>query len=581
MRVLGLVTARGGSKGLPRKNLAPIAGRPLVAWAHRALEQLGERRPGLVLRLSTDDPAIAEAWPERDRPVALRPADLARDGSTSLEVVEYELERMREAGEPCDAVLLLQPTSPLLTVDDLDAMWARFGGGVESVIAVGPWDHPSRWAMSMDGGGRLRPMMNWSDAPRQGEGGALRPVGAYLCTTGFLRAHRAFIVPGESVGVVVPRERAVDIDTAADLELARVLLRSSRAEARIELGDRAIGAGEAVFVIAEAGVNHNGDAGLARRLIEAAAEAGADAVKFQTFDPALLVTRKAAMAAYQRANLGVERNQMDMLSDLRLDDRELPGLKAHAEARGLVFLSSPFDLGSARLLRDLGVPALKVGSGELTNLPFLAGLAGLGLPLLLSTGMATLDECEDAAAVIRGHGAPPVAWLHCVSAYPAPESSTNLRAMDSLRAALGGPVGLSDHTPGVAVAVAAVARGARVIEKHLTLDRTLPGPDHAASLETPAFASLVEQIRLVESAMGNGVKAPAPCELDTITAARRSLVATRDLSAGHELTPGDLTAKRPATGLPPAMLGRVVGRRLARAVEADQTLVSDDLFGGT
>lgn len=580
MRVLGLVTARGGSKGLPGKNLARIAGRPLVAWAHRALDQLRERRPGIVLRLSTDDPAIARAWPEHDRPDALRPPSLARDDSTSLEVVEYELDRMREAGEPFDAVLLLQPTSPLLTVDDLDAMWARFEGGCASVVAVGPWDHPPRWAMTMDAGGRLRPMMDWSDGPRQGEGGALRPVGAYLCSTGFLSARRAFIVPGESEGVVVPRERAVDIDTGADLELARILLGASRAETRIELGDRAIGAGERVFVIAEAGVNHNSDAGLARRLIDAAAGAGADAVKFQTFDPALLVTRSARMASYQRANLGVDRGQAEMLAGLRLDERELPGLKAHAEAAGLVFLSSPFDLGSARLLRDLGVPALKIGSGELTNHPFLAGLAGLGLPLLLSTGMATLDECEDAAAVVRGNGNPPVAWLHCVSAYPAPESSTNLLAMDSLRAALGGPVGLSDHTPGVAVAVAAVARGARVIEKHLTLDRTLPGPDHAASLETPAFASMVEQIRLVESAMGDGIKAPAPCEFDTIRAARRSLVATRDLPAGHVLTPGDLTTKRPATGLPPVMLGRVVGRRLVRAVEADQTLARDDLAWG-
>jgi N-acetylneuraminate synthase/N,N'-diacetyllegionaminate synthase len=577
MRVLGLVTARGGSKGLPGKNLARIAGRPLVAWAHRALDQLRERRPGLVLRLSTDDPAIAGAWPAQDRPDALRPAALARDDSTSLEVVDYELGRMREAGEACDAVLLLQPTTPLLTVDDLDAMWARFEGGCASVVAVGPWDHPPRWAVTMDGGGRLGPLAEWSDAPRQGEGGALRPVGAYLCSTGFLSERRAFIVPGESVGVVVPRERAVDIDTGADLGLARVLLASSRAEARIELGDRAIGAGEAVLVIAEAGVNHNGDPALARQLVDAAAEAGADAVKFQTFDPALLVKHSARMAAYQRDNLGIERGQLDMLSDLRLDDRELPGLKAYAEARGLVFLSSPFDLGSARLLRDLGVPALKIGSGELTNHPFLAGLAGLGLPLLLSTGMSTLDECEDAAAVVRGNGNPPVAWLHCVSAYPAPESSTNLRAMDSLRAALGGPVGLSDHSLGVAVAVAGAARGARVIEKHLTLDRTLPGPDHAASLEPGEFASMVGQIRLVESALGDGIKAPAPCELDTIRAARRSLVTTRDLPAGHVLTLGDLTTKRPATGLAPAMLRRVVGRRLARAVEADQTLAHDDL----
>jgi N,N'-diacetyllegionaminate synthase len=234
-------------------------------------------------------------------------------------------------------------------------------------------------------------------------------------------------------------------------------------------------------------------------------------------------------------------------------------LKAHAEDRGLVFLSSPFDIASARLLADLGVCALKLGSGELTNHPFLADLATLGLPA------AALDRHGDARRVrgrrvdhLRAHGGGTLRtlWFHCVSAYPAPASATNLRAMDSLRSALCAPVGMSDHSMGDAVAIAAAARGAAAIEKHLTLSRAMEGPDHAASLEPEQFAEMVRKIRLVESALGDGVKSPAACEIDTIRAARRSLVAAADLPAGHTIRAHDLVAKRPGDGICPTRVSR-------------------------
>lgn len=575
MRVLGLVTARGGSKGFPGKNIAPLAGRPLVAWSHRALDRLRTTRPELELRLSTDDPEIASAWPERDRPDRLRPADLAGDKTTSLAVVEYELGRMAEAGRPCDAVLLVQPTSPLLTTEDLDAMWRAFVGGEASVIAATELEHPVRWSFEIDPSGRVEPIAGWSTGSRQSERAALRPVGAYLCSVEFLCKNRAFTVPGKTRAVVVPRERAVDIDTQADLEIAASMLRMSQPDSRIHLGHTFIGDGEPVFVIAEIGVNHNGDPTLARQLIDAAVEAGTDAVKFQTFKAESLTTRAASMAAYQKQNLGTDGSQAEMLRRLELANESLVTLKAHAEAAGVVFLSSPFDIESAVFLRDLGVPAFKIGSGELTNHPFLAGLSGFGVPMLVSTGMATLDEVEDADRVIRAHGSPPTAWLHCVSAYPAPAEAANLRAMDTLRLALGGPVGMSDHSMGDEVTLAAVAGGARVIEKHLTLSREMDGPDHAASLEPAEFRAMMLRIRAVESAMGDGVKRPAACETDTITAARRSLVAARDLPAGHILTRFDLVCKRPATGLDPAMRSRMIGRALARAVHADDVLTHD------
>jgi N,N'-diacetyllegionaminate synthase len=581
MRVLGLVTARGGSKGFPGKNLARLAGRPLVAWSHRALAGLRDRRPGLVLRLSTDCPDIAAAWPEADRPEDLRPAGLAGDHATSLSVVEYELERMRARGEPCDAVLLLQPTSPLLNTDDLDGLWdafERFGG---SVAVATPLEHPHQWLFRPDERYRIEPVGEWSTGRRQDDETALRPVGCYMTSADFIARHRGFLEPGHTAMAVVPRSRAVDIDEPGDLDLAESLLGRARTGARIELGTRAVGEGEPVFVIAEAGVNHNGDPGLAARLVDAAADAGADAVKFQTFNVATLVSATAAMAAYQRRNIGARGTQAAMLESLRLAHSELPALKRRAEDRGLVFLSSPFDRDSALLLRDLGVPAFKVGSGELTNHPLLGDIAGLGLPMLVSTGMGTLDEVEDAAVVIgrawTGEGPAPVAWLHCVSAYPAPEEASNLAAMDAIRLTVGGPVGMSDHSMGWAVTLAAVARGARVIEKHLTLDRSMEGPDHAASLEPVEFAEMTRQVRLVESALGDGVKRPAACETDTISAARRSLVAARDLPAGHVLSPGDLVCKRPGTGMPPSKLDRVLGRALSCAVAADEVLAPDSI----
>ena len=377
--------------------------------------------------------------------------------------------------------------------------------------------------------------------------------------------------------MVIPRHRYADIDYPVDLETARGRLRENGRDRDIDLTGRRIGAGAPVFVIAEAGVNHNGQPALAKELIHAAAAAGASAVKFQTFQPDELVTRTAAKAGYQAVNTGSAESQYAMLKRLALPEPAFRDLKAEAERLGLVFLSSPFDLPSARLLEGLDVAAFKLGSGELTNHPLLMELAALGKPLLLSTGMATLDEVEDAADVLRDHGDPPVAWLHCVSSYPAPAEQSNLRAMESLRLAVGGPVGMSDHSLGWELTLAAVALGARVIEKHLTLSRQLPGPDHAASLEPDEFKQMMEQIRRVEAALGDGVKRPMPCELDTRRVARKSLVAARDLPVGTRLTAADIAVKRPGTGLPPAALDSFIGRVLAQPVQTDDLLNWDDL----
>jgi N-acetylneuraminate synthase/N,N'-diacetyllegionaminate synthase len=344
----------------------------------------------------------------------------------------------------------------------------------------------------------------------------------------------------------------------------------------IDVAGRRVGAGEPVLVIAEAGVNHNGDLALALDLVDAAAGAGADAVKFQAFSAARVVARSAPKADYQLAGTDPGESQLDMLRRLELSADANAALQARCAERGVLFLSTPFDVQSADGLDALGIPAFKIGSGELTNHLLLAHVARLGRPVLLSTGMAELDEVRAAVELVRGLGAG-VMVLHCVSEYPAALEDANLRAIPTMAAELGVPVGWSDHTPGTEAAVAAVALGAAVVEKHLTLDRAMEGPDHAASLEPGRFADLVRSVRRVESALGDGVKRPAPAELSNRERVRRGLVVTRDLPAGHLVTQADLDALRPPAGISPAAIGDVLGRRTARAIARGEPLRHEDL----
>ena len=337
------------------------------------------------------------------------------------------------------------------------------------------------------------------------------------------------------------------------------------------------GMAEHVLVIAEAGVNHNGRLDLARRLVDVAAEAGADVVKFQTFTADRLVTRAAAKAEYQQRAVGGDTSQHAMLSGLELSESDHEALWSHCADRGIEFVSTPFDAESARYLKRLGVRRLKISSGDVTDLPMLEVVGGLGLPVILSTGMADLSEVETAVATLRKGGCRELALLQCVSNYPAAPEAMNLRAMDTLARAFNVPVGLSDHTPGIAVALAAVARGATILEKHFTLDRTLPGPDHQASLEPAELKALVHSVRDVEAALGDGVKRPVASELPIRDVARKSLVAARDIPAGAALGIDDLVVLRPGTGLSPARLNDVLGRRTARAIAAQTPLTESML----
>jgi N-acetylneuraminate synthase len=331
------------------------------------------------------------------------------------------------------------------------------------------------------------------------------------------------------------------------------------------------------YFIAEIGVNHNGDVDLARRLIDVAADAGADAVKFQTFHAEQIATRTVRKANYQVVNDGGADTQLQMLKRLELLGDRLVACRDHCVARGIRFLSTPFGEEAADLLESMGVDGYKVSSGDLTHLPFLRHLAAKGLPIIISTGMADLSEVEDAVNAIEEAGNPALAILHCVSNYPANVAESNLRAMDTLAQAFGRAVGWSDHTEGDEISLAAVARGARIIEKHFTLDRSLPGPDHAASLEPGELAQMIARIRRVESALGDGRKRPQPSERDTAAVARRSIVSAHDIREGQAISMADVTFKRPGTGLPTRLLPLVLGRVAARDIPADTVIAIEDL----
>jgi N,N'-diacetyllegionaminate synthase len=332
------------------------------------------------------------------------------------------------------------------------------------------------------------------------------------------------------------------------------------------------------FVIAEAGVNHNGDLDLAMRLVDVAADAGADAVKFQTFKARRLVSGSAPKADYQKLTTDAAESQFEMLQRLELSDENHRQLFQYCAGRGIAFISTPFDESSADFLAALGVPLFKIPSGEITNIPFLAHVAKIGLPIIVSTGMAYLGEVEAAVRTIEDAGNSRLALLHCVSNYPAAASDANLRAMYTMSNAFGLPVGYSDHTEGQEVALAAVALGACIIEKHFTLDRELPGPDQSSSVEPDELAALVRGIRTVEAALGHGRKEPAPSEANTMAVARKSLVASRNIAEGEMITEEMIAIKRPGTGLPPGVRSMLINR-IAKIAISEGTLLSFENVG--
>ncbi len=329
---------------------------------------------------------------------------------------------------------------------------------------------------------------------------------------------------------------------------------------------------EKVLIIAEAGVNHNGSLELAKELIDAAKEAGADAVKFQTFKAEKLASNFSAMAEYQKKNLGTGGNQLEMLKKLELRLEDFGVLKEYCENKGIMFLSSPFDAESARFLKTLGVNMFKIPSGEITDYPLLREVGGYSGKIIMSTGMADLGEIEDALDILIENGTrrENITILHCNTEYPTPFEDVNLRAMLTIKEAFRVEVGYSDHTTGIEVPVAAVALGAKVIEKHFTLNRNLPGPDHKASLEPDELKAMVKAIRNVEKALGGGIKKPSKSEIKNILVVRKYIVAKRDIEKGEVFSEENLTTKRSSSGISAMRWREVLGKKAPRCFKKDE-----------
>lgn len=327
-----------------------------------------------------------------------------------------------------------------------------------------------------------------------------------------------------------------------------------------------------VYIIAEAGVNHNGSLENAKKLVFVAKHAGVDAVKFQTFNTDSLVTKTAVKAEYQVHNTGNDNSQYEMLKSLELSQEDYKELKMLCDELGIEFMSTPFDLESIEQLEKLNVNRFKLPSGEITNYPYLVKLAKTHKPIIMSSGMATVDDIEAAITVLKENGAEDLSLLHCTTEYPAPFEEVNLRAMEYLKNKFGLKIGYSDHTKGIEVPIAAVAIGAEIIEKHFTLDKNMEGPDHKASLEPDELLAMVKAIRNVELAMGDGEKRPSKSETKNRVVARKSIVAKKRILKGEKFTEDNLTTKRPGIGISPMLWNEVIGKNAKNTFEVDELI---------
>ncbi len=328
-----------------------------------------------------------------------------------------------------------------------------------------------------------------------------------------------------------------------------------------------------VFIIAEAGVNHNGNLSVAKTLVDKAKEAGADCIKFQTFVSTHIVSKIASKADYQKMQTNADESQLLMLQKLELAFQDFVELDEYCKKEKIQFLSTAFDFESIEFLKTLDLQLWKVPSGEITNLPYLIKIAQTHQPVILSTGMSTIEEIEAALTVLRKHGCSDITLLHCTTEYPAPFQDVNLKAMETLKNKFNVPVGYSDHTTGIEIPVAAAAMGAAVIEKHFTLDRNMEGPDHKASLEPNELASMVKAIRNVELALGSGEKIPAPSEIKNLAVARKSIVASRKINQGDVFSEDNITTKRPGTGISPMRWYEVLGQKAVKDFAEDELIV--------
>ncbi len=590
MKVLGVILARAGSKGLPGKCMRDLCGQPVIAYAFE--HALASER--LLGRVFSSDSGDAQALAvEFGVEVVDRPAELATDTATVDDAVRHAVLGWEEAhGGTVDAVAILYGNIPVRADGLIDRAIAHLeDSGADSVRSVAPVtkQHPD-WIHRLEGDQmvqfRTNSIYRRQDlAPLFYHDGAVAVVtrDALFAALETPDDHQAFLGVDRRAIIQGP-EDTVDIDGPIDLAVAEGIFRSrdaGKANDVVMIGERAVGAGQRTLVIAEAGVNHNGEVSSALRMVDVAADAGADAVKFQMFRASELTTPEAICAEYQKA--GGAATQRELLTNLELDDAAFSQIRARCAQRGIMFLATPFGPGDVQRLVAIGVVAIKLASTDLVNVLLLDAAIETGLPLILSTGASTEGEIGAARRYLAKHGAVDrTIFLHCVSRYPAPIASLNLGAIATMRRALGVPIGLSDHTTWVQGGANAVGAGACVIEKHFTLGRGSGsrcggsqdgvGPDHAMSLIPSELSEYVEQIRLAERAMGDGSYGLQAIEQEVREIARKSVVAATNIPAGATIDASMLTLKRPGTGAAPSVLAEMIGKRATTDIASDTLL---------
>ncbi len=604
LKILSIIPARGGSKRLPGKNIKQLAGKPLIVYTIESSLNCKFINRTVV---STDCEEIEKISIKANAKVIKRPNYLARDDSKTIDVIKHTLAVLeKEENYSPDVIVMLQPTSPLRNLEDIkNAIELFYKESCASVISV--TEKNPYWNFKIEND-YLNPLFGWVyliDKRKQDMPKTYAVNGAiYITTKKNLYKNNSFfnerITP-----YIMPQERSIDIDEKIDFEFVEFLMKkNSELKKLTKIEDKKIGNNQPCFIIAEAGVNHNGNIASAKKLIDAAKEADVDAVKFQTFKAELIVTESADQAEYQKET-AKDDSQFAMLKKLELKEEHFKELKEYCDDKGIIFLStSHSDNWSVDILDDL-VAAYKTGSGDINNLPILKYMAKKGKPLIVATGTANLEEVKEAKEAIESEGNKDIILLHCTTMYPSPENKVNLRAMETMRKELGGLIGYSDHTTGLETPIIAACMNPVLYEKHFTLDKNMEGPDHKASLNPEELKAMVEAIRyveenkitdpyvafkrlneekgyslnvaLIETILGKAEKVPEPEELEIAKVARKSIVAIKDIKESEELTEENVGIRRPGEGLAPKYYDELIGKRAKKNINKDTYVKLEDI----
>lgn len=553
--ILAIIPARGGSKGIPRKNIKMIAEKPLLAWTIEAAKESKLLNKFIV---STEDAEIAEVAKQYGAEVIDRPKELATDEATTLSVLQQVLTKIN-----ADIVVLLQPTSPVRSKGLIDRCIEQFFESGADSLATGFTCKFFEYG-------------TYSARRQELKGFFYDDGNVYVIDAKLIREGK--LVGKKRKHFFTNKEENVEIDDDFDFWVNEQILENRNKSIygkKIDIEGRKIGPGEPCFIIAEAGVNHNGSLKLAKNLVDAAKEAGADAVKFQTFKAENLLTREVGKAEYQKETTEQSESQFEMIKKLELSYEQFRELKKYCESKRILFLSTPFDFESADLVDEL-CPIFKISSTDTDNYPYLEYIAKKEKPIILSTGMSTEEEISQAVETIKNAGNKELVLLQCVSSYPTPIEEASVKAMLKLKKYVE-LIGYSDHTTGNFAAYAAVSLGANVIEKHFTLDQNMFGPDHKASIEPKELKEYIEGIREIEKSLGSGEKKLNAKEISIRKVVRKRIVAKIDIGKGQMIKREMIDIKRSKSGLEPKEIRNIIGKKAKKDIKKEEGIVGRDL----